>query len=75
MNNIAGDNSNPDDHSIGVKATVSGGNSNTASGELANVSGGIANTASGYSSSVSAGYYRSVSGDYDWRAGSLFEDQ
>ena len=33
------------------------------------------NTAAGDGASVSGGYSRSVSGNYDWGAGSLFEDQ
>jgi hypothetical protein len=39
------------------------------------VSGGNTNSASGVSSSVSGGINRSVTGDDDWRAGGLFEDQ
>jgi hypothetical protein len=37
------------------------------------VSGGNVNTASGQMSSVSGGYTRSATGTYDWTAGNLFE--
>lgn len=56
-------------------ATVSGGWSNTASGYAASVSGGYENVADGEVASVSGGQGRSVSGQFDWRAGSLFQDQ
>ncbi len=58
----------------GHNSSVSGGTSNTASGGFSSVSGGIHNTASGGSSSVSGGYAHDATGDYDWRAGTLFED-
>ena len=73
--NIAGNNSNSNDHSIGESATVSGGFSNRASGWYSSISGGEDNTASGRKSSVSGGYNRSVSSEFDWRAGSLFENE
>ncbi len=52
--NIAGD-QDKIDHSIGQKATVSGGNNNIASGFCASVSGGYTNTASGGVASVGGG--------------------
>jgi hypothetical protein len=58
----------------GFRASISGGQSNTASGQGASVSGGGGNTASGTLSSVSGGGTRFVSGEFDWRAGALFED-
>jgi hypothetical protein len=57
--NIAGDNSNPEDHSVGELATISGGDTNRAKGGW---------------SSISGGQNRSVTGAHDWRAGGLFED-
>jgi len=63
----------------GDYSSVSGGGSNTASGDSSNlgasVSGGWNNTASGGGSNVSGGYNRNAIGEYDWAAGSLFEDQ
>jgi hypothetical protein len=61
--NIAGD---PDllDHSIGERATVSGGIGNTASGDQSSVSGGGGNTASGSYASVSGGHINTASGGY-----------
>jgi hypothetical protein len=59
----------------GNLSSVSGGWTNTASGVESSVSGGRNNTAIGYFSSVSGGNGRSVSGDDDWRAGTLLEDQ
>ena len=56
-------------------SAVSGGASNTASGEFSSsVSGGTDNTASGRLASVSGGSERSATGENDWRAGGLFED-
>ena len=67
--NIAGHNSDPDNHTIGKNATVSGGIYNTASGTYSSVSGGTRNIAGYWVSSVSGGadntaneYYTSVSG-------------
>ena len=86
--NIAGDPATSD-HSIGQQSVVTGGTNNNArgdqssvsggyinhaSGTYSSVSGGAYNTASGGSSSVSGGRNRSASGAYDWRAGSLFEE-
>jgi hypothetical protein len=45
-----------------VFATVSGGNSNVASGDSSTVGGGDSNTASGYKSTVGGGYGNSASG-------------
>jgi len=74
----------------GINSTVSGGCENTASNTFAAVSGGQAASASGQWSSVTGGYnnkatttHAAVSGGnthtangaYDWRAGTLFEDQ
>jgi hypothetical protein len=61
--NIAGD---PDriDHTIGEKSTVSGGDTNRATGTYASVSGGKTNTASGFAASVSGGRYNKALGDY-----------
>jgi len=58
----------------GVYSSISGGASNTASSAYSSVSGGYYNTASGGSSSVSGGSNRSATGNYDWAAGSLWED-
>jgi len=55
FNNIAGDNGNPADHSVGEYATVSGGGGNVASGSVSNVSGGHGNFANAWYSSVSGG--------------------
>ncbi len=60
--------------SSGPYASVSGGYGGTASGSYSSVSGGYNNTAIGTSSSVSGGFGRSVSGVYDWRAGTLLEE-
>jgi hypothetical protein len=68
----------------GLASSVSGGGinffngeepGNTASGDFASVSGGQGNTASGFTSSVSGGLNRTAAGDFDWVAGSLFEDE
>jgi hypothetical protein len=56
-------------------AAVTGGRSNTASGGNSSVTGGYANTASGTYSSVSGGWIRSALGLFDWRAGSLYENE
>jgi len=77
------------DHDIGIQSTVSsgyvnissgtyagisGGRGNIASGDSASINGGQSNVAGGDSSSISGGHNRSVSGAYDWSAGSLFQD-
>ena len=59
----------------GVNSSVSGGYINTASGASSSVIGGFRNEASGHVSSVSGGGYRSATGEWDWAAGSLWEDQ
>ena len=55
--------------------SVSGGYYNTASDSHSSVSGGYLNEASGVDSSVSGGNNRTADGQYDWVAGSLFQDQ
>jgi hypothetical protein len=47
---------------------------NTSSGPWASVSGGVTNTASGPAASVSGGYQGGAPGDWNWRAGGLFQD-
>lgn len=59
----------------GDRASVSGGEGNLASGELSAVSGGGANIAGGVTSTVGGGFGAQAPGDFDWAAGSLFEDQ
>jgi hypothetical protein len=54
-------------------SNVSGGDENTASGSWSSVSGGYRNTANGVTSTIGGGTNRSVTGNDDWRAGSLFE--
>jgi hypothetical protein len=56
-------------------SSVIGGNANVASGVLSSVSGGINNMASGIWSSVSGGFQRTALGEFDWVAGTLFEDE
>jgi hypothetical protein len=60
---------------LGWCSSVSGGNVNMASGMVSSVSGGLNNQALGNFSSVSGGRDRSAPGIYDWRAGSLWEDE
>ncbi len=55
-------------------ASVSGGLFNTASGLNSSVSGGVNNLASGIQSSVSGGGKRTAPGNFNWAAGSLFEN-
>ncbi len=55
--------------------SVCGGAMNDASGESASVSGGFDNTASGNHSSVSGGAGRSAEMEFDWAAGSLYENE
>jgi hypothetical protein len=62
-------------HASGDFASISGGENNAATTRSASVSGGNTNTASGAGSSVSGGYNRNATGDLDWRAGTLFENQ
>lgn len=59
----------------GERASVGGGEGNRASGELSAVSGGRANIAGGVMSTVGGGFGAQAPGDFDWAAGSLFEDQ
>jgi hypothetical protein len=66
-------------HAISPGASVSGGTQNVAGldeadGQDASVSGGFQNTASGFASTVSGGSSRSAPADFDWVAGTLFED-
>ena len=65
-----------DNEASGPQSSVSGGFNNTASGFLSSVSGGRQCTVNvnGFYASVSGGLNRSVSGEDDWAAGSLFED-
>jgi hypothetical protein len=65
----------------GAGAAVSGGFGNTASGADAAISGGSGNTASEFTTAVSGdfaavsgGSDRSAPGEFDWAAGSLFEN-
>jgi hypothetical protein len=60
--NIAGDPALTD-HTIGQSSSVSGGQSNTASGLSSSVSGGASNTASGNYGSVSGGQLNTASGN------------
>lgn len=58
----------------GSNANVSGGFLNQANGATASVTGGENNTANGTRSVVSGGNTRTASNQWDWVAGSLFED-
>lgn len=85
--NIAGD-PTLTDAGIGPQSVVSAGSSNIASGDRAAVSGGYNNTATGAGASVSGGRlnhataigatvgggsWTTVSDDFDWAAGDLYE--
>jgi hypothetical protein len=59
----------------GGLSSVTGGNGNMASGDRSVVSGGEFNTASGFAATVSGGRNRMAAGNFDWVAGSLFEDE
>ncbi len=59
----------------GIHASIGGGNGNLASGQNSVVSGGANNQAIESDSTVSGGSSRTATGDLDWVAGSLFEDQ
>jgi hypothetical protein len=59
---------------IGNYSSILGGQVNDASGLESTVSGGSFNEAGGWASSVSGGQSRVVSGNYNWRAGELFQD-
>ena len=54
----------------GEKSTVSGGASNTARGESSTVSGGVSNTASGEAAIVAGGTNNAAGGDFSFAAGS-----
>jgi hypothetical protein len=58
-----------------LDASVSGGINNTASGAFASISGGVGNMAAGAAASVSGGSNRTAPGEFDWVAGTLFEDE
>lgn len=58
----------------GGESCVSGGSENESSGYASSVSGGNKNDSLSTNCSVSGGQLRSVSGPYDWRAGTLFQD-
>lgn len=58
----------------GMGASVSGGYENVASGSSSAVSGGRDNVASGEASTISGGAFDEVLNQFDWRAGSLFQD-
>jgi trimeric autotransporter adhesin len=64
-----------DNTASGDLSSVSGGDFNTASGPGASVSGGVFGRAVGLLASVSGGSERTAEGEFDWVAGSLFEDQ
>jgi hypothetical protein len=59
----------------GMRGAVSGGQGNSAEGLSSSVSGGLENTASGAWSAVSGGFQRVAPGEFDWVAGTLFEDE
>lgn len=58
----------------GAISSVTGGADNEASGIGSTVSGGVLNVSSGSGATVSGGQARSATGDFDWTAGSLTED-
>jgi hypothetical protein len=62
-----------DNRASGFISSIGGGYLNTANNSYAGVSGGIGNVAAGRYSQIGGGSNRGVSGDSDWRAGSLFE--
>jgi hypothetical protein len=66
--NIAGD-PNRIYHSIGQKSTVSGGDTNRATGTYSSVVGGKTNTASGDVSTVTGGRYNEASGGFSFVGG------
>ncbi|MHC5010858.1 MAG: hypothetical protein ACYTG6_07905 [Planctomycetota bacterium] len=61
-------------HAAGIASSVTGGRDNVAIVSSSSVTGGDNNTASGIACTVSGGQNRSVNGDFDWRAGTLFEN-
>ena len=74
-NNYANVSGGRDNTASGEYASVTGGQNNFASTVYSSVGGGFTNIASGAHSTVSGGANRSVTDQYDWRAGSLFETQ
>jgi hypothetical protein len=56
-------------------SAISGGQLNQANALWSSVAGGFTNKANGQHSSVSGGSTRTSVGQYDWRAGALFEEQ
>jgi hypothetical protein len=60
--------------SVGSQSAVSGGHENIASGQWSSVSGGLNNEASARYSSVSGGQDRVAPNEFNWAAGSLFEE-
>jgi hypothetical protein len=69
---VSGGNQN---RASGQVSSVSGGELNSATGQFASVSGGDSNTASNHTASVSGGDGRTASGEYDWAAGSLWQNR
>jgi hypothetical protein len=59
---------------LGVRSSVSGGIHNVAAGDYSSVSGGAWNSAGGDSSSISGGSFGGIIGEFDWSAGTLWED-
>ena len=64
--NIAGD-PDSDDHSIGERSTISGGDTNNAYGTSSTVSGGKENVASGHATAVGGGRWQEASTDFDFK--------
>jgi hypothetical protein len=64
--NITGDPVS-DDHSIGERSTISGGDTNRASGTSATVSGGKENVASGHAAAVGGGRYQEAITDFGFK--------
>jgi hypothetical protein len=66
-----------DNQAGGAYSSVSGGGTNRASGANSSVSGGFINitTAGADHASVSGGVLKLANGEYDWAAGSLYEDE
>lgn len=60
--------------SSGEMSSVTGGQYNHAQSNWSSVTGGAANQTFGEHSSISGGDARVVDGQFDWRAGSLWED-
>jgi hypothetical protein len=62
-------------NAIGAEASALGGFNNRAVGPGSVISGGADNATVGIWSSVSGGVERTASGESDWRAGELFQDE